>query len=196
MNQTYLTMLAWQNYTHLNCSQTLITDEGELSDFVEVTVPHAQATINQLRLTDAEFIYTPSQIALAAYHLHAPSLAERWLISKTERRDASTLTRKDAAPPPPSSATQSPEERMMVDQVKKEIIDPIQDLVERASKSVDVEAVREVDRRLRYCKNPEKDPNSSLYKKRQAEKETEMMSKKAKKDQARREEEEAGDPFA
>jgi len=173
--------------------QTLITEETELNDFVEVTVPQAQATINQLRLTDAEFLYTPSQIALAAYHLHAPSLAERWLASKIERRNASTLRSVEAKKE--EEEEQKKMDRMLSD-LKQTVLVPVQDLIEQASRSVDVEAVREVDRRLRYCKNPEKDPSSSLYKKRQAERENELSTKKAKKDQTLRGEQEANNPFA
>lgn len=62
------------------------------------------------------------------------------------------------------------------------MVDPIVDLVEKGKKAVDVEMVREVDKRLKYCKNPEKDPETSLYKKRQEQEQEESQKKRAKKE--------------
>lgn len=115
-------------------------------------------------------MYTPSQIALAAFHLADPSMTERWLKEKLSLVSTSTL-RKDAPAPAPS-----------VDETVRDVIDPLVELVDKGKKAVDVEMVREVDKRLRYCKNPEKDPESSLYKKRQAEEEEESQRKKTKKE--------------
>jgi len=68
-----------------------------------------------------------------------------------------------------------------LDSLLKDVIDPLVLSVEQVKKAVDVEAVREVDRRLKFCKNPEKNPESSLYKKREREKEEQESRKREKK---------------
>lgn len=144
--------------------------DADLNHLLDTVYPKAAATILLLRLTDAEFLYTPSQIALAAFHLADPSMTERWLSAKLALASASTL-RKDQASPVPAA-----------EETIRDVVDPIVDLVEKGKKAVDVEMVREVDKRLRYCKNPEKDPESSLFRKRQAQEEEEQQRKKAKKE--------------
>lgn len=162
-------------------------DEEAIAHLTETVYPKASATILLLRLTDAEFLYTPSQIALAAFHLTDPSLAERWLSSKLALSEADASLRQ-------RGADAQAHEKQSVQSVVRGIVDPIVDLVESAKKAVDVEAVREVDRRLKYCKNPEKDPDSVLYKKRAAQEEQEQQKKKQKKDDEAKSRE--VDPFA
>ena len=77
------------------------------------------------RLTDAELIYTPSQIALACFHIAAPALAEQWATAKGESDVIALLP-------------------------------TISDLILQEGKQPDLERVREIDKRLRICKNPEK----------------------------------------
>jgi cyclin H len=95
--------------------------------------------VRRSRLTDCEFIYTPSQIALAGIHTHSPELAISWGLTKGLPESTSSKICKD-----------------------------IESLVEREAKIIDVEAVREVDRRLRTCKNPEKTAGSVVYEKKKA----------------------------
>lgn len=152
-----------------------------------MTYPRAHSTILSLRITDAEFLYTPSQIALAAFHAVDPSLTERWLASKLELSSQSTLRKLPADEQIPG-----------MEEILRDVINPIVALADaaKAGKLTDIEKVRQVDRRLRFCKNPEKDPNSSLYKKRQREHEAEEMSKRVKKEEeVRKKEEIFGDPF-
>lgn len=72
----------------------------------------------------------------------------------------------------------------------------IASLVEREAKAIDVEAVREVDRRLRTCKNPEKTAGSVVYESKKAAETRRATERKDEKDanarQAMLEEE---DPF-
>lgn len=95
--------------------------------------------VRRSRLTDCEFIYTPSQIGLAAIHTQSPELAMSWALSKGS-----------------NEATM------------KKICKDIESIVEREAKPIDVEAVREVDRRLRTCKNPEKTAGSVVYENKKA----------------------------
>lgn len=100
------------------------------------------------RLTDAELIYTPSQIALAAISLVVPELALQWSASKLTLVSSSSLLSADTLPV---------------------VIDGIKSLITSAGHPPDLEAVREVDRRLKLCKNPEKVVGSSAYVAKQAE---------------------------
>lgn len=119
------------------------------------------------RLTDCEFIYTPSQIALAAFHAHSEELAKNWAASK--------------------GADES-----VISNLCKEI----GSIVEREAKTIDVEAVREVDRRLRTCKNPEKTAGSVVFESKRAAEDQRVSErnneKLARERQAMQEEE---DPF-
>ncbi|KAI0778062.1 cyclin-like protein [Trametes elegans] len=136
----------------------------ELSKAYETAVGHVRAA----RLTDAEFIYTPSQIALACFSLASPALASAWAHAKF-----------------PASA------RPLV----LDVLEPIKALILRDGSPPDVEAVREVDRRLRLCKNPEKIPGSNAYNKKQQEKERKASEKRKRKAEAARIAMEESDPF-
>ncbi|KAF4623068.1 hypothetical protein D9613_001932 [Agrocybe pediades] len=103
----------------------------------------ALSYIRASRLTDAELIYTPSQIALAAFSLTLPDIAEQWISSKS-----------------PNESTDL-----------RRCIEEIVVLIETQGQPPKIESVREVDRRLKICKNPEKVVGSKAYlaKKREEE---------------------------
>lgn len=100
------------------------------------------------RLTDAELIYTPSQIAFAALSLAAPDLAFQWSTSKIPLVSTSSHLSADTLPV---------------------VIDGIKSFITSVGHPPNLEAVREVDRRLKLCKNPEKVVGSSAYLARRAE---------------------------
>lgn len=167
--------------------QTLLADQSEIDHLVEVTYPRAHSTILSLRITDADFLYTPSQIALAAFYAVDPSLTEKWLASKLDLSSKSTMRKL-----PSDESTPNMEE------ILQDTVNPIIKLAEaaKAGRLTDIERVRAVDRRLRFCKNPEKDPNSSLFKKRLREQEMATISKKVKKEEEIRQRDDVlGDPF-
>lgn len=112
-------------------------------------------------------MYSPSQIALAAFSLAAPDLAARWLQSKN-----------------------SPEHTM-----NPNVIEEIKTLIERDGHAPEVEAVREVDRRLRLCTNPEKVPGSKAYLAKKAEEEKKEGERRNKKATSLQQAMEANDPF-
>ncbi|KAK7058833.1 hypothetical protein VNI00_001457 [Paramarasmius palmivorus] len=126
------------------------------SSIYETALTHVRAS----RFTDAELVYTPSQVALAAFHLAAPDIAEKWLQSKEEK-----LPRPDSQPPPNILAS----------------VKAIQDLITKFGHAPDVEAVRDVDRRLKLCKNPEKVVGSKAYLARKAEEEKKAEDKRTRK---------------
>lgn len=112
------------------------------------------------RLTDAEFIYTPSQIALAALSSVSPEAATNWTEAKVP---ADLVDVKLSA-----SALRS-------------TVEAIQWMILSSGQIPDVEAVREVDRRLRICKNPEKVPGTKAYLAKKAEGERLAEEKRARK---------------
>lgn len=141
----------------------------------DVAVKHVQAS----RLTDAEFLYTPSQIALACLSLAAPEMASAWAASK---RDAASPT---SASTPPSSA----ENPILA------LLEPIKEMIRSGGSPPNVEAVREVDRRLKICKNPEKVVGSAAFKRKQEEAERKADEKRKRKADLIRKAMEDGDPF-
>ncbi|KAK0246093.1 cyclin-like protein [Armillaria nabsnona] len=104
------------------------------------------------RFTDVEFIYTPSQIALAAMSLALPEESYKWLKSKYPSSDVVEAT-----------------------------VDKVKTIIQSSSRPPDVESVREVDRRLRLCKNPEKVVGSKAYLARKAEQEKKAEEKRNRK---------------
>jgi cyclin H len=89
------------------------------------------AHIRTSRLTDAELIYTPSQIALACLSMASETSAAEWMRMKG------------------------------VELVS--VIDAIKACLQSQGSLSEVDAVREVDRRLKLCKNPEKIVGSKAY---------------------------------
>lgn len=155
----------------LTQSQSLpdVSDELRPQDVYDIAIKHVRAS----RFTDAELIYTPSQIALASLALASPLLAERWADSKAAAGAAQPL-----------SATLDP------------TLGSVKYIITQMGHPPDVEAVREVDRRLKLCKNPEKVPGSKAYLARQAAEQRRAEEKRNKKaEDVRKAVTEGGNPF-
>lgn len=108
---------------------------------IEQVFTQASALIKIARLSDLEFFYMPSQIALAGFYTIDAALVESWLLAKQ-----------------PGVTNDNSIEHQDVLQLLQRIAQEMKDI-----KEPKVEDVREVDKRLKFCRNPEKDPNSSLY---------------------------------
>lgn len=107
------------------------------------------------RLTDAELIYPPSQIALAAFSLANPELASEWINAKvTDSGSMSNL---------------------------KQLLGDIHSIIDSQGQPPSVDDVREVDRRLRLCKNPEKVIGSKAYLAKKVDDERIAAEKRSKK---------------
>lgn len=146
-----------------------ILEDLRPQDVYDIAIKHVRAS----RFTDAELIYTPSQIALASLALASPVLAERWVDSKAVAGAAQPL-----------SATLDP------------TLGSIKYIITQMGHPPDVEAVREVDRRLKLCKNPEKVPGSKAYLARQADEQRRADEKRNKKaEDIRRAVTEGDNPF-
>lgn len=131
-------------------------------EIYDVAMTHIRAS----RLTDAELIYTPSQIALACLSLASPAFASQWAASKTS-----------------------------VSQNFLPTVEAIKSLILQSGHPPDVESVRTVDRRLKLCKNPEKVPGTKAYVAKKAEEERKAEEKRNKKADEVRKAMEDGDPF-
>lgn len=119
------------------------------------------------RLTDAELVYTPSQIAISAFSLASPDIASRWLESKNASDHSINLN----------------------------VVEEIKTMIHFQGRQVDIEAVREIDRRLKLCKNPEKVPGSKAYLAKKAAEERKAEEKRNKKAATVQTAVEDGDPF-
>ncbi|KAJ2870734.1 hypothetical protein FB639_004578, partial [Coemansia asiatica] len=120
--------------------QAYIEDKGLLKEVYEKT----QSYIDQSLYTDLVFFYQPSQIALGAFKLAA----------KDKDLDIDPYL------------TQCFEARLL--ESLYTILDDIQDIVSNRNPTA-VDKAREIDRKLILCRNPEKNPNSKLYKKKVAD---------------------------
>ncbi|BGO92177.1 hypothetical protein NBRC10512_000908 [Rhodotorula toruloides] len=158
---------------------------------VASALPRAQVFCRTSRLTPAELVYTPSQIALACLRLADPSLVDTWLGDKDLRREKAEDDRKekqvkaggnvDGDGKRPQTEGRRPDipeaTRLQRDDLIK-VLDEVQAMIQETQRSpIDKEKVKDIDRRLRWARNPEKDPNSALYKKRKAQEEAEREEK-------------------
>jgi cyclin H len=119
------------------------------------------------RLTDAELIYTPSQIALAAFSIAWPEIASQW------------------------AATKEPAELNGLSQVNEDI----KLMITSCGRAPNIESVREVDRRLKLCKNPEKVIGSKAYLARKREEDQKLEEKRNKKVGSQKKGMDESDPF-
>lgn len=101
----------------------------------------ASSLIKASRLTDLEFFFTPSQIALAGFYAVDPGMVDTWLSSKH-----------------PSVTNDNSIEHNELVQLLQVIVKHLKDIPE-----VKPDEVRQVDRKLRFSRNPEKDPTSALW---------------------------------
>lgn len=95
------------------------------------------------RQTDLELTYAPSQIALAAMHQTNPELINTYLTHINTSSPAEGDKNPRTALPIPTDALVA-------------ILEDIKSVLrEQGSKTLSMERVKEVDRRLRTCANPE-----------------------------------------
>lgn len=102
------------------------------------------------RTTDLEFTHSPSQISLAAWYLASPDLVLKYLDGKY---DDSTAEPSQPEGVQPFGATKT----RVVEWIKE-----VAAVVQAAQGELDVKKVKEVDKRLKGCTNPEKVPGTAL----------------------------------
>ena len=131
--------------------RTLTQQDCPTSDIptLQAALPTALKSLEKSRLTDAEFLYTPSQIGLACWRFAAaPSVAE-FLNWRYETM-------------PDAYGIERPLLEGILDEIQGEIAS-VRDVDGDVGKGVDMAAIKGVDKRLRMCTNPEKTPGTALY---------------------------------
>jgi hypothetical protein len=119
-------------------------------------VPKAHSYVRTSRLTAAELIYSPSQIALASFRLADPSLVDKWLGVKEEKVEE--VKRKRGTEGGAAEGEELEREALV------EVLEEIGEMITEAQKNpVDKARVKDVDMRLKWARNPEKDPKSALF---------------------------------
>ena len=93
------------------------------------------------RLSDVEFLYTPSQIGLACFQLADPNLVSAFLDWRYQS---------------------SPEMYGISRERLDTIVKQIGELIIEHKEEVDLKAVKGIDKRLKMCTNPAKVPGSAL----------------------------------
>ncbi|KAK6909068.1 hypothetical protein I203_103079 [Kwoniella mangroviensis CBS 8507] len=139
---------------------------------IQKTLPDALKNLAHCLLTDLEFIYTPSQIGLACFHLSNSQLVEDYL----ERKYSTESTEDEDEVEIEKLTFGMRKDRLL------EILSNIEATIEKDGQSeIDLKKVKEIDKRLKNCTNPEKIPGTALYVKRKREKETAEAASKAAK---------------
>lgn len=151
---------------------------NELRKAHDIALAHVRAS----RLTDAELVFAPSQIALACVALASPGLASAWARAKGSSSESIPGSPSDSASPTPDS-------------VVLQLLEPIKNMILTQGSPPEVEAVREVDRRLKLCKNPEKIVGSNAYNKKREAEERKAAEKRNRKAAQIRKAMVDGDPF-
>ncbi|WWC64757.1 uncharacterized protein I303_107368 [Kwoniella dejecticola CBS 10117] len=143
-------------------------------DTIQRSLSEALKYLSQSLMTDLEFIYTPSQISLACFHLSNPTLVEEFLRHRyTNFKSKLTSTPNDAES---GEGDQEDQQELPYGMTQVRLLDILRD-IEGIIKTdgaidIDMKKVKEIDKRLKNCTNPEKIPGTALYVKRKREKET------------------------
>ncbi|PWN37363.1 cyclin-like protein [Meira miltonrushii] len=174
------------------------------TDMMAAILAPARANVQQSRFTDAELIYTPSQIALACVHSscsEGKEAVERFLEAKfkrtkenwqkeieqrqkwraTERQKLEKRGVKEDALPQAVKDVEVPldsEESGRMD--SKQTLAVLAEIEEMISSHVAQtnEKVKEVDKKLKMCSNPERMSNSRLTRKHEEDKKNAILGKR------------------
>ncbi|RHZ69842.1 hypothetical protein Glove_277g36 [Diversispora epigaea] len=135
--------------------QNVIKDTNKIKSIYEKSISFIKASI----LTDAMFIYQPSQIALTALRMAA----------KQDKFDLSNyLLYKFTS-----------DSHKKVESLYK-VLDDIEGTIKNQEQTT-FEQAKLIDKRLLRCKNPEKNPNSAISRKRRLDKEANVEAERKKK---------------
>ncbi|GFZ50968.1 hypothetical protein JCM24511_08726 [Saitozyma sp. JCM 24511] len=158
-------------------------------DLLQQSLPAASAHLSASRGTDAEFLYSPSQIALACWYRASPGLVEGFLewrygsyrpsgdtqgIGGETRNGIDSAGQSGTSTPVPIPQEEQNEDTKMVDEQNREkivygmekerllqVVAEITALIDRVEE-VEIKKVKEVDKRLKACTNPEKVVGTAL----------------------------------
>lgn len=130
---------------------------------LETVYAAARSHVRTSRLTDLEFIYTPAQIALATFRLSNTAIVDSWLGVKQDKKKehehvkGKGKEREGTADEAVGDGTELDAERVV-----DLLVEIGEAILEAKENPVDKAKVTEVDKRLRWARNPEKDPKSAL----------------------------------
>jgi cyclin H len=140
----------------------------------------ARNNLKQSRFTDAELIYTPSQIAIACLRLSSSAgkeMVAKYLEAKNSRAKAAREREREEREEWARKKSKNGKEGTAVvdltdDSAEQTILQPnidgilneIERLIEEKMRTAhgDVEQVKPIDKKLKLCQNPENMPNSRM----------------------------------
>lgn len=122
-------------------------------DILQRNLPSALDWLSRSRLTDAEFIWSPSQIGLACWRLTAESVVDEFLDEKYANWTPPDGYDDEDGPMAYPYGIPLPRLRA--------IIRDIQDLI-RSTPPLEQKQIKEIDKRLKNCINPERVPGTAL----------------------------------
>jgi cyclin H len=147
---------------------------------LQKSLPAASDHLSTSRETDAEFLYTPSQIALACWHLASPSLVESFLNWKyssfippaalgaaggsVEGTPALSDVVAESGEGQGDEKAGRIAEKVVYGMKKERLLQILGDIegMIKGVGEVELKRVKEVDKRLKGCTNPEKVPGTAL----------------------------------
>ncbi|BEJ15169.1 hypothetical protein CspHIS471_0409360 [Cutaneotrichosporon sp. HIS471] len=142
---------------------------GGAGERAQRALPKALQALSASRMTDAEFLFAPAQIALACWRVADKELTDAFLAAKYNGAEEDKV---------PFGIAQ--------DELFR-ISGQVESMVRTGEAQHGLKKVKEVDKRLKGCANPEKVPGTALYIKRKAELEAKAaQDKKEKQDKAAR----------
>lgn len=117
-------------------------------DAMQRALPGALDRLHASRYTDAEFLYSPAQIALACWRASNRELVDNFLDWKYE-----SAASEEGAPQPYGCSVSD----------LRRIIEEVEEVVKDDSgANPELKRIKEVDKRLKACTNPEKIPGTAL----------------------------------
>ncbi|KAK4054680.1 hypothetical protein OIO90_003492 [Microbotryomycetes sp. JL221] len=169
------------HHAHL-CASGLLLDmqtTGASLEQLQQVYAQSKSFIRTSRLTDLEFVYSPSQISLACFNLTNSKLVESWLGFKHTRQTQKKRKHEELHSTTKANKVSSNKSNDEDDQTdlneldKQRLIDVLvhigEIILQTKENPIDKTRVTEIDKRLRVARNPEKDPNSLLFKNKQAQ---------------------------
>ncbi|WVO16712.1 hypothetical protein L204_104393 [Cryptococcus depauperatus] len=153
------------------------------AEMILKALPIALNYLSTSYLTDAELIFTPSQISLACWRMADKMLVESFLEQRYTTAFSNTGIPNGMTDDKSSEKDDGEDEGTLNDSYQYplygltrsrllEILDQIQEMISSTEGDIDLKKVKEIDKRLRQCANPEKIPGTALYIRRKQEKET------------------------
>jgi cyclin H len=122
------------------------------SNAAQAALPKAIEHLVASRMTDLEFTHTPSQISLGAWYLSSEDLVMSYIDWRYTKRNGETMTEEQTDNLPFGST----KERLL------EIVQDVAAVIKGSEVDLDMKKVKEVDKRLKGCTNPEKIPGTAL----------------------------------